>query len=264
MFIFDNLTMEGKVVKSLAGKLGITSTKIIRKAGELNRLCEIRGASSSLSSLGLNQTCSTVMCLELASTSMNHPVDRKDAIRLAGVTKKIYVTSYKTLESVLDLQSTLGMRDLAVQFGCIGAVERAQEILTRYKEEFIARTGSDNAIDFSKPMFTIAALYTVCRHQKQRVDKSKMVAGAGVTRSTFDQTCADFEKFVKQLLGDKKQGKLKPTHWLDDLERSFEEEEESPLKKKKADMNADDSGATDDYEEWKTKILAAAEAATAK
>ena len=28
-----------------------------------------------------------------------------------------------------------------------------------------------------------------------------MVAGAGVTRSTFDQTCADFEKFVKQLLG---------------------------------------------------------------
>ncbi|XP_072024747.1 origin recognition complex subunit 6-like isoform X1 [Amphiura filiformis] len=257
--------MDSKVAKSLADKLGVTSPKIVRKASELNRLCDVRCTSGSLSNLGLNETSRTVMCIELAATSLHHHVDRKEAIRLAGVSKKIYVSSYKTLETMLDLQQVHGMRDLAVQFGCIGAVDLARDILSRYKSDYITRSGSDNDIDFSKPMFTLAALYTVCRHQKVKVDKTKMVATAGVKRSTFDQTCTDLEKYATQLIGDnKKTGKGKQKYWLDDLEKSFEEEEESPIKKKKTETTSDESGATDDYEEWKRKILEGASAATRK
>ena len=41
--------------------------------------------------------------------------------------------SLKTIESVLDLQTSSTVRDLSVQFGCTGAVTLAQQILQRSK-----------------------------------------------------------------------------------------------------------------------------------
>ena len=54
-----------------------------------------------------------------------------NAIRVAGTTKKLYTMSLKTIESVLELQGSSTVRDLAVQFGCTGAVTLAQQILQR-------------------------------------------------------------------------------------------------------------------------------------
>lgn len=53
------------------------------------------------------------------------------AIRLAGTTKKLYTMSLKTIESVLELQNTSTIRDVAVQFGCTGAIALAQQVLQR-------------------------------------------------------------------------------------------------------------------------------------
>ena len=51
---------------------------------------------------------------------------------MSGTTKKQYTMSLKTIESVLELQNMSTVRDMAVQFGCTGAVTLAQQIVQRY------------------------------------------------------------------------------------------------------------------------------------
>ncbi|XP_071496798.1 origin recognition complex subunit 6-like [Diadema antillarum] len=243
--------MDDHAVKKLGSKLGICSSKILRRAQELIRLCQLR-----CTSLAMNGTCQAVMCLELASTEMDHPTSRASAVQLSGVNKKVYTNSFKTLQTLLDLQPTVTLRDLAVQFGCIGVVDSAQVILKSYRQSFEKRVteAAKDEVDFSKPLFTGAAMYTESRRQKIRIDKTKLLDIVGVKRSTFDKLCAEMEKHATRVLGEQKSTSSKRHHsWLDDLEKSFEDEVSPPKQGRKA-AEARDSQLSD-YEEWRRKIL---------
>ncbi|XP_077983364.1 origin recognition complex subunit 6-like [Glandiceps talaboti] len=253
--------MDAKVLQGLAPKLGIRSSKILRKAQELMRLCEIRLSSSNFAAMNMTGSCKAVMCLELAASSLDQPIHKDIAIKLSGIQKKTYNLTLKTLENALDLQPKLTVRDLAVQFGCVQATSLAQQTLKIYETELqkMQLKDEDDSIDMSNPMYPSAAIYTACRCSKTKIDKSKLVGIAGVKRSTFDKLSAAMEIHTKKLLESKKvlNGK-RQHHWLDDLDKSIEEtdkvaeESRSPRKKSK----------DDDFEDWKRKILESATAAT--
>lgn len=52
-------------------------------------------------------------------------------VKLSGLSKKAYQSSLKAVECMLGLQKCLGLRDLAVQYGCMEAVKVASQILQR-------------------------------------------------------------------------------------------------------------------------------------
>lgn len=52
-------------------------------------------------------------------------------MRVSGTTKAQYGVCLKTIESILGVQQTATVKDLAVQFGCPSAVQLAHDILKR-------------------------------------------------------------------------------------------------------------------------------------
>lgn len=57
--------------------------------------------------------------------------EQEYVVKLSGLNKKAYQSSLKAMECMLGLQSGLGLRDLAVQYGCMEAIKPASQILQR-------------------------------------------------------------------------------------------------------------------------------------
>ncbi|NWJ02056.1 ORC6 protein, partial [Crypturellus undulatus] len=219
-----------------------------RKAEELLRLAQVRGAGLVAQ---MTATSSAVLCLELAAALMKRPVDKSYFVKLSGLNKTTYQSSVKSLECLLGLSSRLGMRDLAVQFCCMEAVGTASQILQRYESSLSEPQQTD--LDFSKPLFTTAALFTACRQLKLKVDKSKMVATSGVKKAIFERLCSQMEKISQQHskndvplvaeTSESLQTKLEQCE-----KEESEDDDEMPCKRTKTETKQD-------YEEWKKRIL---------
>ncbi|XP_031196506.1 origin recognition complex subunit 6 isoform X2 [Mastomys coucha] len=171
----------------------------------------------------------------------------------------MYQSCLKSFECLLGLNSNIGIRDLAVQFSCTEAVNLAAEILQSYESGLPETQRAD--LDLSRPLFTTAALLSACRILKIKVDKTKMITTSGVKKAIFDRLCKQLEKIGQQINRDsadlaspalkkKKQGLEPPAKEMEIIE--------TPHKLPK------DEDLTQDYEEWKRKILEnAAKAQTA-
>ncbi|XP_062923011.1 origin recognition complex subunit 6 isoform X1 [Mobula hypostoma] len=242
--------MEQDVVVRLAGKLGIESKKVIWKAEEYMRLSEVKCTGFSAH---VTATSSAVMCLDLAATSLKHPFDKDFVVRLSGLNKKVYQTHLKALESILGVHTPLGIRDLAVQFGCIEAVNASSKILQRYETSLSEAQQGD--LDFTKPLFTTAALYTACKCLKIKVDKTKFITSSGVKKTIFDRLCSQMETFGKVVcyeLDEKSKGTKRQRTFMELLEKVEDEEIPTEPKREKAEPN---KTKHQDYEDWKRRIL---------
>ncbi|NWI91420.1 ORC6 protein, partial [Pitta sordida] len=235
--------------RSMAARLGLGEPGVLRKAEEYLRLTQVKCTGLVAQ---MTATSCAVMCLDLAASFMKQPVDKSYFVKLSGLNKSTYQNSMKSLECLLEVNPRLGMRDLAVQFCCTEAVNMASEILQRYESSLSEAQRMD--LDFSKPLFLTAALFTACRCLKLKVDKTKMLATSGVKKAIFDRLCNQLEKISQQLqkedvplaaeTPDSLQTKLEEC----EQENGSEDEEEVPHKRPKTETNQD-------YEEWKKKIL---------
>ncbi|NXJ08127.1 ORC6 protein, partial [Odontophorus gujanensis] len=242
--------MELGAVRALAARLGLGEPRIVRKAEEYLRLSHVKCSGLMAH---LTATAVAVMCLELAARCTKHPAPKKSSfIKLSGLNKTAYQSSVKALECLLGVNARLGMRDLAVQFCCTEAVNAASEILQRYESSLPAAQRMD--LDFSKPLFTTAALFTACRCLKLKADKAKMVAVSGVKKAIFDRLCSQMEKISQQLSKEDIASAAETSETLqDDLEQHGKEgklydDDEIPHKQPKTETKQD-------YEEWKRRIL---------
>ncbi|CAK6436559.1 unnamed protein product [Pipistrellus nathusii] len=252
--------MESGLIPRLARRLGVSEPDVLRKAEEYLRLSRVRcGGLAARTS----ETSSAVMCLDLAAACRSCPLDRAYVAKLAGVNKKAYQSRLKSFECLLGLNSSVGIQDLAVQFGCTEAVALAAQTLQSYEASLPQTQQAD--LDLSRPLFTAAALLTACKILKLKVDKNKMVATSGVKKAIFDRLCKQLEKVGRQL--DREPRDAGPPPWkkqkaADEAPGAETEEvEEGPPKPPRSEDPALD------YEEWKRKILenaARAQAAAAE
>ncbi|XP_072278535.1 origin recognition complex subunit 6 [Pyxicephalus adspersus] len=247
--------METEVLRRLAPKLGISSARVLGKAEELMRLSQLKCAGLSAMSTA---TSSAVMCLQLAATSLNHPVDKDYVVRLSGLNKKVYQSCFKSYECLLGVDNKMGIRDLAVQYGCMEAVNIASKILNRYENSLPQAQQED--LDLSKPLFITAALYSACRCLKLKVEKNKLLATSGVKKGIFDRLCTQLEKIGAQICQENvaitQQPRKKQKTLLECVEQNNdseedEEDEEHPHKQVRTKAEKKEI----DYEEWKRKIL---------
>ncbi|XP_045674973.1 origin recognition complex subunit 6 isoform X2 [Phyllostomus hastatus] len=223
--------MESGLVSRLARRLGIAEPDVLRKAEEYLRLSQVKCAGLSART---TETGRAAVCLDLAAACARCPLDRAYLTTLSGLNKKTYQSCLKSFECLLGLNSSVGIRDLAVQFGCTEAVSLASQVLQRIL--------------------------------KLKVDKNKMVAASGVKKAIFDRLCKQLEKIGQQVDRDPQGSgsppwKRKKTAAEPPGARETETAAEPPRKPQPTEDQPLD------YEEWKRKILenaARAQAAAAE
>ncbi|XP_078006217.1 origin recognition complex subunit 6 isoform X1 [Phascolarctos cinereus] len=264
--------MEPGPIARFGPRLGITDPSILRKAEEYSRLSQVKCTGLSAHT---TETSNAIMCLDLAATTMRWPLDRTYLVKLSGLNKKMYQSCLKSFECLLGLNSNVGIKDLAVQFNCVEAVNIASKILQRYEASLSQIQKVD--LDLSKPLFTTATLFSACRASikhvwkknkchslddksvhiswvlKIKVNKDKMVATCGVKKAVFDRLCKQLEKFEQQVKGEPSSSTSPPAKRqkiiVEHSKKEIEEEAESLCKQQQSE------DLKQDYEEWKRKIL---------
>ncbi|XP_040185405.1 origin recognition complex subunit 6 [Rana temporaria] len=246
--------METDVLRRLAPKMGLTSGRVLGKAEELLRMSQLKCAGLSAMSTA---TSTAVMCLQLAATSLHHPVDKDYLVRLSGLNKKVYQNCLKSFECLLGVDTKLGIRDLAVQHGCMEAVNLASNILSRYEATLPQAQQED--LDLSKPLFITAALYSACRCLKLKMEKNKILATSGVKKVIFERLCVQLEKIGSQIcqenLAITQQPRKKQKTLLECIEQNddYSEDDDEEIPHKRARSEPENKEQV--YEEWKRKIL---------
>ncbi|XP_054856721.1 origin recognition complex subunit 6 [Eublepharis macularius] len=243
--------MERAGIQRLAARMGVATPGVIRKAEEYLRLSQVKCTTLLVQ---MTATSNAVICLDLAASFMRHPVDKSYVVKLSGLNKAAYQNCLRSFESLLGVHSSVGIRDLAVQFDCTEAVNTASKILQRYESSL--PTSQQTDLDLSKPLFTTAALLTACRCLKLKVDKSKMVAMSGVKKAIFDRLCSQLEKISQQVAREN----VKLTDEVTSPQKTLQEtlgKEDSAMAGVKTPRKRPKSTAEpkDDYEEWKRRIL---------
>ncbi|KAM4833808.1 origin recognition complex subunit 6 [Thomomys bottae] len=240
--------MGSGLIPCLAPRLGLSEPDVLRKAEEYLRLSQVKCIGLSAHT---TETSNAIMCLDLAASYVKCPLDRAYLIKLSGLNKKMYQSYLKSFECLLGLSSNIGIRDLSVQFSCTEAVNMASKILQSYEASLPQTQQAD--LDLSRPLFTTAALLSACKILKLKVDKNKMAATSGVKKAIFDRLCKQLEKIGLQM--DKAPGDLgspprKKKKLVEPPAKEIKKVEDIQHK-----LEKDEDPTTQDYEEWKRKIL---------
>ncbi|XP_026569778.1 origin recognition complex subunit 6 [Pseudonaja textilis] len=239
--------MEREVLQRWAAQLGVSTPGVIRKAEEYLRLSHVKCAPLLAQ---MSPTSSAVICLDLAATFTRNPVDKSYFVKLSGLNRATYQRYLRSFESLLALQSNLGIREVAIQFSCLDAANLASKILQRYESSL--PEVQKVALDLSKPLFTTVALFTACKSLKLKVDKTKMVTVSGVKKTIFDRLHTQLEKISQQINreGDSLKFEEPQKSFLEDLAK--EEVLEAKVSRKHPRSEIEPK---EDYEEWKRRIL---------
>ncbi len=70
------------------------------------------------------------------------------------------------MKKQLGITSYVGARELGVKLGCLAAVDLAEEVLRKYKGEFVREKYSAaqrEGLGLEKPLYPAAALYCSCK-----------------------------------------------------------------------------------------------------
>lgn len=234
----------------LGSKLGLQSEVVIRKGHELHRLLHLK---TSTCAINISETCQIVICLDLAASVIGVPVERLDAIRLAGVTKKNYTSLCHTIEKLLGIEKHITIKDLCVQFGVSEAMSLAQKILHRY----VSEDAHGAVVDLSHPVYNVTAVIVACKHCKLKVDRAKLLEMSHIQKSAFLKLANTFEKYAKELhLSHKssscnvEEDEYNPRSQLKSMGSGMEQIFPPPSRKA-----LPDSSNSQSYEDWKKSIL---------
>ena len=87
------------------------------------------------------------------------------AKKLAGLPAKGYTAAYQVVEKVLDVTEASSLQEFAVKFGCHDARPMAEDVLSAYKEVMTRDMPEVRKaeMNYSAPVYSVAALYTVCK-----------------------------------------------------------------------------------------------------
>ncbi|KDR18447.1 origin recognition complex subunit 6 [Zootermopsis nevadensis] len=234
----------------LGSKLGLQSEVVVKKGRELHRLLQLK---TSANVMNISETCQIVVCLDLAASVIGVPFEKLDAIRLAGVTKKIYTSFRHTVEKLLGIGKCITIKDLCLQFGVSEAMPLAQKLL----EKYVSEDARGMVEDLNHPMYNVAAVITACKHCKLKVDRVKLIDMSHIQKSAFLKLASTFEKYAKQLNPNPKFSscsvevdEYKPASLLKKMEILTKD---SKMPSSRSTLSA--TSNLQSYEDWKRSIL---------
>lgn len=166
------------------------SAAVTSQAGELYRLADVKGM---LGVRGVSSSGLALVCLEIAAGQHGETFDKKQAQKLSGLQPRAYTSTIHSVSKVLNLSTTVSLQELAIRFGCLEAEQLATETLHNYrgKMDAVYSEVQKESLDFTKPLYLAAALYTACKLLKIRSDKTRFHSVANCPSKAVFQTVLD-------------------------------------------------------------------------
>ncbi|EDW04562.1 GH23282, partial [Drosophila grimshawi] len=210
-----------------------------RKTTELIRLLELRSANVPLQ---INEYGKIVLCADIACTLLGIGFDKEQALKLSALRKSHYVNNKRMFKKLLDLNVLATINDICVQLSLNEVARKAEELLTLFKNNIAMHEHSDEA---DHPQYAAMAVFHACRLLKRKVPKAKLMPFSNLRPTQWQQLEQQWERMIT-----KHYKEINVAAKLTD-------------KHQKKDIIVKNNGQKveiEDYEKWKSRILASAEA----
>lgn len=247
------MSNNSQLLQNLGQKLGLTSSSVLRKAEELQRLLATRGVR------GLSNSAEAVICLQLAASVSGETCDKGACAKLAGLTAPRYRSQVQAVAQLLGLSQRLSIHDLAVAHSVLSGEQLAVDALKHYASQ------SFGNLDIEQPLYQAAGLAAACSLLSIKVDKKKLIDASGATKPVFDKLLLKLREAAEHVTEKQKQPlvtdtKNKRTKTLMDLiEDNLTESNgtQQPAGDSVAGRppKTDEDQEDQDYEQWKKQML---------
>ncbi|XP_034650546.1 origin recognition complex subunit 6 [Drosophila subobscura] len=234
------------LIEQLIAKMGLREEpNVMEKTTELVRLLELRSTNVPLQ---INEYGKIVLCVDLASCLLGIGLDKEQALKLSGLRKSHYLNNKRMFEKLLDLNKLVTVNDICVQLSLNEVSRKAEELMTLFRG-LVSTENTD--IDTDHPQYAAMAVFHACRLLKKKVSKPKLMPFSNLRPTQWQQLEQQWERMIAKHY---KESKVVSPPGLDGkLKASQQENLPSDSKKSlKPDV--------EDYEKWKSRMLAMAQA----
>ncbi|KAH8405710.1 hypothetical protein KR215_007151 [Drosophila sulfurigaster] len=230
------------LVAQLISKMGLNDEpNVLEKTTELLRLVELRSTNVPLQ---INEYGKIVLCADLASTLLDIGFDKEQALKLSGLRKSHYVNNKRMFEKLLDLNKLPSVNDICVQLSLNEVARKSEELLTLFKD-----IASNTMQDADHPQYAAMAVFQACRLLKKKVAKTKIMPFSNLRPTQWQQLEHQWELMIEK--------HYKEINVATRLNDQAEVLQEKSNIEKKCQMH---KPQIEDYEKWKSRMLATAEA----
>lgn len=171
-------------------------------------------------------------------------------MKLSGLRKSHYVNNKRMIEKLLDLNKLVGVNDICIQLSLNEVKKKADELLELYRK-VIAKEQND--IDDTHPQYAAMAVFMACKLCQKKVSKPKIMPFSNLRPTQWQQLEQRWEKLLA-------------THYKNTMDNKLKtpDDEENEEAKGKSSQNKQEYKkerlAVEDYEKWKKRMIAFAEA----
>ncbi|XP_065370376.1 origin recognition complex subunit 6 [Calliphora vicina] len=239
------------LLQQLITKMGLRDEpNVLEKTTELVRLLDLRSTNVPLQ---INEYGKIVLCADIAANLMGIPFDKEQALKLSGLRKSHYANNKRMFEKLLDLNKLVGVNDICIQLSLNQVNKKAEELLDLYRNVIASEQSTD--VDMSHPQYAAMAVFMACKLSKQKVSKSKLMPFSNLKPSQWQQLEQRWEKFMTKHYNDAMDNKLKKQN--SDNQATAATDDDSS---KKIQVDQKMRTEIEDYEKWKKRMLAMAQA----
>ncbi len=233
--------------------------------------------STSSPIVNLSQSFLAVLSLSAAAEGRGRKVGSTEAARLAGVTKKKYLSHLQLvckqhLTDDKDRQSPSGrghdIREISLQLRCPHIQDHARVLLDAYRRQLLesidpARRGD---VCVNRAVYPCAAVAAACKLSKPRVtvDRGQLLELSGATKKDLDDLIKAMLLAASKEMDDEEKRNNAKRKLSQDLANTIKEKkipDDSPDKKKRVipRLNEEEDNElmfdAEEYQQWKTTIL---------
>ncbi|KAM7341801.1 origin recognition complex subunit 6 [Cochliomyia hominivorax] len=239
------------LIEQLLTKMGLRDEpNVLEKTTELVRLLELRSTNVPLQ---INEYGKIVLCADIAANLMGVPFDKEQAMKMSALRKSHYANNKRMFEKLLDLNKLVGVNDICLQLNLNQVNKKAEELLELYRQ-VVAKEQSD--IDVNHPQYAAMAVFMACKLSKQKVSKTKLMPFSNLRPAQWQQLEQRWEKFMARYYNDNMDNKLKKQNSEDQITKNNGDDGDV----KKLNENKKIRTEIEDYDKWKKRILAMAQA----
>ena len=173
-------------VAALCKSLKISSSLVVAKANEYERLATVRLGGSS----NIQDSAKNVCCVELACRKLQVDINHNLAVRFSGLSNAKYNLRMNFYQELVGVRRVLTGRDLCVQFGCVQLASEVIVVLNRLKAVLLRNVSEDRKrfADFSKPVYMGTAFLVTAQKHGSAVDRKRLLTVLTCTNRELLQT----------------------------------------------------------------------------
>lgn len=167
--------MSGIIIKDFVRRLGfneLEGLKVQQRAESY--LNTVQFKFTGRNKHGINTR--PIVCIHLACKSLGLPIRVKSAISLAGTTAAKYDLALKELAKLLNVETKVTFRELAVQFGCPQLQSKAEAVYKEFVEKFQVCENKPIQLDLKSTLALVACFGCAAKSLKIKVDIKRLMS----------------------------------------------------------------------------------------